>query len=140
MIFNLFVKSFLFVWEFPQNVLGLAIYYLNKNKIVKTTKVNGRYLFKNYNFGISLGNYIFWTPTINDSQTEIPVNMKHEFGHSIQSKYFGPLYLLIVGLPSISRVLYSKIYFSLRKKEWTKYYHGYPEKWADSLGLKHYKV
>ncbi|MEE9431569.1 MAG: hypothetical protein V3V16_11040 [Melioribacteraceae bacterium] len=133
-------KSFQYIWELPQNLLGLVIYLLNINKIVNIKKIEGRYLLKNYNFGVSLGNYIFWTPTINDKNTEVPINMKHEFGHSIQSKYFGPLYLLIVGLPSISRVFYSKLYYSFRKKEWTKYYQGYPEKWADSLGMKHYKA
>jgi len=79
-------------------------------------------------------------PSLNDIPLEIPTNLKHEFGHSIQSKYFGPVYLLVIGIPSALRVIYSKIYYSFRKREWTKYYRGYPEKWADSLGVKYYKT
>ena len=132
--------SLRYFWELPQNLLGLVIYLLNKNKIISVSKINGRLLFENHNFGVSLGNYIFWTPTIYDRNSNIPINLNHEFGHSIQSQLFGPLYLIVVGIPSISRVFYSRIFFSVKKQEWTNYYKGYPEKWADSLGLKHNKT
>ncbi|MCP5064643.1 MAG: hypothetical protein GY936_19580 [Ignavibacteriae bacterium] len=134
------IYSLRYFWELPQNLSGLVVYLLNKKKIISVRKINGRLLFKNPNFGVSLGNYIFWTLSINDRNADIPINLKHEFGHSVQSQLFGPLYLIVVGIPSISRVFYSRIFYSVKKQEWTNYYKGFPEKWADSLGLKHYKV
>jgi len=132
--------SLRYIWELAQNILGLIIYLLNTKKITSVRKTNGRLLFENQNFGVSLGNYIFWTPSINDRNFNIPINLKHEFGHSIQSQIFGSLYLILIGLPSISRVFYSKIFYSVKKQEWANYYKGYPEKWADTLGMKHYKI
>ena len=76
-------------------------------------------------------------PLVSDNNSGLPRVMKHEFGHSVQSFYFGPLYLLIIGIPSISR--YSKIFLKVKKQAWQNYYKGYPENWANTLGEKHYK-
>ena len=46
----------------------------------------------------------------------------------------GPLYLPLVGVPSVSRVINSVAYHHLKRKPWTGYYKGYPEDWADRLG------
>ena len=59
--------------------------------------------------------------------------LKHEHGHQIQSLYFGPLYLIFVGIPSILRVVYKNVF----KKSYEWYHSGYPEKWADELGEKY---
>lgn len=45
--------------------------------------------------GISLGKYIIV------SQWATQKTIMHEYGHCLQSKILGPLYLLVVGLPSI---------------------------------------
>ena len=128
-----------FVWEVPQNILGIIIYFLNKKKINSVQKLDGRFYFQNNNFGISLGSFIFWMPNLQDKYSEIPVVLKHEFGHSIQSLYFGPLYLIVIGIPSIARVIYAKIFYRIKKSNWRNYYEGFPEKWADVLGEKHFK-
>jgi hypothetical protein len=54
----------------------------------------------------------------------------HELGHQRQSEMFGPLYLLIVGLPSIIR---ARIWVG-RKLPPLDYYKGWPENQADKLG------
>lgn len=60
---------------------------------------------------------------------------KHELGHTIQSKYLGPLYLLVIGIPSIMWVGLRRIVPILRKRY--DYYDFYPEHWANKLaGLK----
>lgn len=58
--------------------------------------------------------------------------IKHEYGHTIQSKLLGPLYLFIIGIPSI---VWASIYGTKLVPE-TKngYYKFYTEKWADKLG------
>lgn len=55
---------------------------------------------------------------------------KHEYGHSRQSLYLGPLYLIVVGLPSI---IWAGFVYNLVRKE-ISYYDVYPENWADKLG------
>ena len=59
----------------------------------------------------------------------------HEYGHTIQSLILGPLYLLVIGLPSAlwCALPYCK---EKRKTRHISYYSFYPEKWADRLGEK----
>lgn len=52
----------------------------------------------------------------------------HEYGHYIQSQILGPLYLLVIGLPSA-------IWGLLYRESWKKdYYWFYTERWANKLG------
>ena len=44
------------------------------------------------------------------------------------------LYLPVVGLPSISRAGYALVYREVTGRQWTRYYEGFPERWADRLG------
>lgn len=59
----------------------------------------------------------------------------HEFGHSIQSIILGPLYLLVIGLPSLIWCN-AKRFIKLRNEKGVSYYSFYPEKWANYLGSK----
>jgi hypothetical protein len=42
--------------------------------------------------------------------------------------------LPVVGLPSISRAAYALVFHEMTGQQWTRYYEGYPENWADRLG------
>jgi hypothetical protein len=68
--------------------------------------------------GISLGKYIILSHDDIDS-------IKHEYGHSVQSRYLGWLYLLVIGLPSLLWAMFYK---------GDDYYKFYTEKNADKLG------
>lgn len=57
--------------------------------------------------------------------------IKHELGHCIQSKYLGPLYLLVIGIPSITWVMLRRMIPKLRKNY--SYYDFYTEKFANKL-------
>jgi hypothetical protein len=107
-----------------------------RKKIQKREVNHKRIFFQVADFGVSLGNFIFWSDSDLAMIPLKPDNKQHEFGHSIQSLFFGPLYLVLVGLPSILRVVYGTIHFRLYGKRWEHYYDGYPENWADSLGAK----
>ena len=67
---------------------------------------------------------------------DIEDGMKHEYGHSIQSRILGPAYLLIIGIPSLLGNIYDRVF----NKEWKyskscRWYYNQPwEKWADKLG------
>lgn len=109
-----------------------------RHRIIKYEKKNKRMFFHTPNFGMSLGSFIFWSKSDNAVILINENNIEHEYGHSIQSLIFGPLYLVVVGLPSILRVIYGSIFYAINKKKWLNYYKGYPENWADILGDKYY--
>jgi hypothetical protein len=123
-----------YIWQLPQHLLALCILLILK--ITKTPyfnngKINGStiYRVKNIKWGISLGSYIIISATRNH------LTVLHEYGHSIQSLYFGPLYLLIIGLPSITMNILSIVMFYLGNRTVAdNYYKRFPEKWADILG------
>lgn len=123
-------KAFWFIWGLPQNLLGLAIYLILRRKAAHVSKYkDSRVLYTHWRHGaMSLGMYIFMFGEyyLNDERTK-----KHEYGHSIQSKILGPLYLLVIGLPSI---IWAGLFDEWRRKHKKSYYWFYPEKWADKLG------
>lgn len=80
---------------------------------------------------VTLGNYVFVGLT-----SEYRKTVKHELGHTIQSKILGPLYLIVIGIPSITYCGLRRIFSSLRKKN---YYNFYTEKWANNLSEKYIK-
>lgn len=106
----------LYLWQLPQNLLGLAV--------IAFTKAKGQgmvYHINRYRFGVSLGKYIIFGGYF--SYTDL----KHERGHQKQSLYLGWLYLPVIGLPSvIGNLLYRAIDFDYYKQPW--------EAWADRLG------
>lgn len=118
----------MFLFEFPQNLIGYsffrkfkregASYYRYKSAIV--IHVPG-------NWGaISLSRYIFAGDRYFKSKM-----IRHEYGHTIQSKLLMPLYLPIIGLPSL---LWSRLFKGYRKRRNKSYYSFYTESWANRLG------
>lgn len=115
----------LYIWQLPQNLLGLLLLLFILGE--KEHYLGGIRFFVSKNFpgGISLGQYI-----IMGYATEKSV--RHEFGHCIQSKYLGWLYLIVIGLPSIIHACIHD-FESIGKT----YYHFWTESWADKLaGVK----
>lgn len=129
-------KLILYLWQLPQNLLGLLLIIICRAKRKHYYDIPC-YICKLFHSGISLGQYII----LDEIYLRLPYLdlidvLKHENGHSKQSLRLGWLYLLVVGLPSIIRNIYDRI----KHKKWsyTKrckwYYGGYPENWADKLG------
>lgn len=133
---KLLILPFLFIWELPQNLLGLVVYLVIKSrkKIINTEKEAHRLFIETPNMGVSLGWLVFWTPAGNRFPHLTNDCRMHEYGHSLQSAMLGPFYLIVVGIPSILRVMYSKWYFRRNGKGWKNYFSGFPESWADKLG------
>ncbi len=131
---NVIVSILLWLWELPQNVLGL-IFYANMvnghgKKCDVEINVRGewrkfRYIYKeSFPGGITLGEYVVLGGGV--SQEDI----KHEYGHVRQSRMLGWLYLIVVGVPSLWHAFWhDKLW--LRHKE---YEHFWTERWADRLG------
>lgn len=124
---NYFLFTLLFLWQLPQNLVALGL-LLCCGKVQFITYrhycigLSGR--LPSQAGGISLGNFAIISPdcTHND---EI---LRHEIdGHTFDSKIFGPLYLLVIGLPSVLHLLWY-----VRKRPTNKTYDDfYTERWAN---------
>lgn len=127
---------FLFVWELPQNILGLLVFFVMKykRKIVRVEKEAQHLFIETPHTGVSLGWFVLWTPEGNRFSHLLNDCRMHEYGHAKQSAMLGPLYLIIVGIPSLSRVFYRRWYKKNYGCKWEHYYDGFPENWADKLG------
>jgi hypothetical protein len=135
-LFKFLILSLLFIWELPQNLLGFIVFAIFKfqKKIVNAEKEALHVVFETPKTGVSLGWFIFWTPKGNRFSNLKNDCRMHEIGHSKQSVMLGPVYLIVVGIPSISRVLFSKWYYKKYGRSWNNYFNGFPENWADKLG------
>lgn len=125
------MKNFLLnIWELPQKLLAAAVKKLSKAQLISEYNEAKIYYWK-WSGGMSLSNNIF-VPFEQYNKTEYQINyVKHEYGHTIQSKILGPLYLFVIGLPSI---LWAWLGENYRKKNKVSYYAFYTEKWANKLG------
>ena len=121
------IKILRWIWEFPQHLLGFILTKLYDVEYKET--YNGVDVYVgDFPGGISLGQYIIISE--NSYRDKRARTKKHEWGHSKQSLYLGPLYLIAVGLPSL---LWAGFIHNLVRKE-IGYYDVYPESWADELG------
>ena len=125
----------LFIWQLPQHLL--AILYIGYLVMMcKDLGVDSRYkqaivIPCVMRGAVTLGCYVFV-----GLNSEYRKTVKHELGHTIQSKILGPLYLIVIGIPSITYCGLRRIFPSLRKKN---YYNFYTEKSADYLSEKYIK-
>ena len=113
----------------PQNLVGLIVLAYCKLFLKNVSKEKCEdityYYYKKFSGGISLGNYII-------SYSRNALTIKHEHGHQKQSLYLGPLYLFVIGIPSICWAgLYGTKLFPYKENG---YYEFYTERWAEQLG------
>jgi hypothetical protein len=115
-----------YIWQLPQHLVAIIYWvwlYLrdqlvygefNKDYILYTKKTKG---------SVTLGKYIFASENAGDKI------IMHESGHVKQSLYLGPLYLIVIGLPSlIWAMTYKKVFHC------DDYFSFYTEAWANKLG------
>lgn len=120
-------NTLLYIWQLPQNLLGLIVYKCYKGYEVCTKEICGEGIHCKVSAGmkggITLGNYIIVSNI---------KSLSHELGHTKQSKILGPLYLPVIGLPSI---IHASLHNKVCKNK--SYYHFYTEKLANKLmGIK----
>lgn len=126
-----------FVWELPQNLLGLANLALQRalGNVVAVRRERGCWMIELAGEGgVSLGRFVFFGTRDSRFVPLGPENIDHEYGHSVQSRWLGPLYLPLVGVPSVGRVLYAVAHRARTGRRWAHYYDGWPESSADRLG------
>lgn len=121
-------KFFLYVWQLPQNVLGLAaIHFLKPNKSYTLDNGVEIHYSKLLSGGISLGKYVvlasfYWRQTMEDSLKRDTVR-HNAVGHTRQSRILGWFYLPVMAV--------SLCITKMRGKK-SKYNWGM-ERWADKI-------
>ena len=123
------------IWQLPQNLIG-SLYkeFISKDIITRINydaSTHECYLTRGGG-GLTLGRFIF----VNQHFTDLEETILHEIGHVKQSRILGPLYLIIIGIPSISWAGLRRLIPALKK---INYYWFYTENWANKLmGLNKY--
>ena len=121
--------SLMWLWQFPQNLLAICIEGILCEAAYREGIVRGNTIIYNYVLPtMSLGSYIF----VNTMSTDTAV--KHSHGHSKQSRILGPLYLVVIGIPSLLHLIVYSI-CGMMGFSWN-YYKFYTELWANKLAEK----
>lgn len=123
-------KFILATWEILQNTLGAACVKIFKGEFKCYHGDAKVYTWKFPYNSMSLGKFIFIGNKVYATRY-MDNTLKHEYGHTIQSKYLGWFYLLVIGLPSLGWAWLGEGY---RVKHKRSYYWFYTESWADKLG------
>lgn len=121
------MKAFaLWIWQLPQNLVGLLFLLFIQGEVKHKLGSIKFYYAKTFPGGITLGEYVI-------VGTKKEKTVRHEFGHVKQSRILGPLYLPVIGLPSIIHAGINGIINCCDKSPYG-YYHLYTEAWANKLG------
>ena len=85
---------------------------------------------------MSLGLFVFVSETLSQKEEGYREQViVHEYGHTIQSLILGPLYLIIIGIPSSFWAM-TPMMINYRKKNHISYFSFFCERWANYLGEK----
>lgn len=116
-----------YFWQLPQLIAAFIYYWYLKSKdeILDTCTCQGAIVFiKRKSCGsVTLGSHIFLSPRATDT------TVRHEWGHTRQSLILGPLYLIVIGIPSI---IWAATHRAIAPD--TSYFDFFTEKWANKLG------
>ena len=129
------IKALLLIWELPQNIAG-AFYFIIHGVFAKTFIIDDGDSFEMYSDkqkgGVSLGVFrVYKAEYYGNTSQFVKLTRMHEKGHRTQSKWLGPLYLIIIGLPSL---IWATLHSFCKRVSKIDYYWFYTEKWADRLG------
>lgn len=126
----IFINILLCIWQIIQIIVGLVMLAIFRNKTKYTNEYNGIVVWRISHKG-AFGTACFSTgPFIITVEHPDERLLRHETGHSKQSLYLGPLFHIVVSIPSICRFWVRRL--GKKTQEW--YLSGYPENWAEKCG------
>lgn len=104
-----------FTWELPQTLVGY-IFAQSMNSIGRVAEVRFiagatyciHFQHSNRRQGVSISNFIYVSLLPREYMFEKDPLLLHEYGHHLQSRKYGLLYLFIIGIPSLISVLRAK--------------------------------
>lgn len=134
-LFDIFFYFVQWTWGLPVNLVG-GIIYLICTKILK--RRHQKFGYSNIVYlpwnqgGLSLGLFIFMRENHENANWTYNTRI-HEYGHTWQCLLLGPLYYIIIALPS---AIWCNLFANYRKKNNISYYAVYCESWANAWGQK----
>jgi hypothetical protein len=121
---KLLKDTLMMVWQLPQIIFSFFVILLND-----VTKIDFRdqswIIYIKRHTAFSCGPFVF----VNENMSSEDL-LKHELGHSVQSRMLGPLYLFTVGMVSWT----NKKLIEWGLMPYGNYFSRWPENWADRLG------
>ena len=115
-----------FTWGLPVNIVGLLVFLCCRKRFRSETFCNSIVTYlPGDRGGLSLGIFIFL-----NTQDVCRLRI-HEYGHTVQCLFLGPLYWIVVMLPS---AIWYHFFVGYRKKRGVPYDALYCERWATAWG------
>ena len=127
---EIFTFSLLFIWQILQNIVALVMLpFLGKKHLVEDTRKWHCFVLEGEKMAgaISLGSFVI----LSNYSAKKKASVRHELGHVTDSHRFGPLYLFIIGIPSI---VWASLHTYSRKIGQKCYYSFYTERRANANG------
>ena len=129
------------LWGLPQTLLGLMVFllHLRDEHFIFHGAVITRWKGRS---SVSIGPFVFVTadPFFCDRYQgqytrEVLARrlLVHEYGHTIQSLILGPLYLIVMGIPSTVWGWLPSL-ARMRREKQRSYFSFFTERWANRLG------
>lgn len=120
-------------WGIVQNALGVLLWLILT--LVNPRRKRGFYhgavlTYWKFSFSMGLGMFIFYGHEGREEEKEVLV---HEWGHTIQSIILGPLFFLVIAIPSTVWA-FTPVFGKWRREGRYRYTDLYCEKWANLLG------
>ncbi len=129
-------------WGFLQSLLGFIVFLANLKAEHFTYHGAIVTQWKGLS-SVSLGMFVFVTekpyfaeklPQYSESELSSRL-LVHEYGHTVQSLILGPLYLILMGIPSTLWGFLPSL-AKKRREEKLSYFSFFTERWANRLGEK----
>ena len=139
MVLDCIKRALFLIWELPQNIIGafLFIFFAVFSDSVILDDEDSLEMYSPMMRGaISLGIFrVYAYKYLGNGARYVELVRKHEKeGHRKQSMMLGPLYLIVIGLPSL---VWAALHSYVKRLGAVDYYSFYTEKWADRLaGVK----
>lgn len=121
-----------FSWGIIQNVVGFCFFLANIGR--QHFWYNGAVVtvWGSRRGSMGSGMFIFISErAMNGNERDF--TLMHEYGHTIQSIILGPLFLPVIGLPSLLWA-WLPVFRKYRERWSVSYYSLYTERWANFLG------
>lgn len=139
MVLDYIKRALFLIWELPQNILGALLFIffaVFSDSVILDDDDSLEMYSPTMRGAISLGIFrVYAYKYLGNGARYVELVRKHEKeGHRKQSMMLGPLYLIVIGLPSL---VWSALHSSVRRLRTVNYFSFYTEKWADRLaGVK----
>lgn len=125
-----------FTWGIIQNIAGVFVrlfVLIGSGKEARMGTHHGAVVTKwKKSHSMGLGMFIFFGHEGAPDEKNV---LSHEYGHTVQSAWLGPLFLFVIGIPSYTWAFLPSC-VKKRKEQGIKYCSFYPESWANRLGEK----